>query len=144
MIGIFIALISGALMSLQGVFNTEVTKQSSVWVSASWVQFSALLTCLVIWAVFDRSSFSVLLKVSPKYMMLGGLFGAFITYTVIQSMSALGPAKATMLIVIAQLTISWLVELLGMFGVEKEPFSVRKLLGLLVAVAGVVIFEWEN
>lgn len=144
MIGIFIALISGALMSLQGVFNTEVTKQSSVWVSASWVQFSALLTCLVIWAVFDRSSFSVLLKVSPRYMMLGGLFGAFITYTVIQSMSALGPAKATMLIVIAQLTISWLVELLGMFGVEKEPFSVRKLLGLLVAVAGVVIFEWEN
>ena len=37
MIGIFIALISGALMSVQGVFNTEVTKASSVWVSASWV-----------------------------------------------------------------------------------------------------------
>lgn len=144
MAGIFIALISGALMSLQGVFNTEVTKQSSVWVSASWVQFSALLTCLVIWAAFDRSSFSALLKISPKYMLLGGLFGAFITYTVIQGMSALGPAKATMLIVIAQLTVSWLVELLGMFGLEKGAFSVRKLLGLLVAVAGVVIFEWEN
>lgn len=144
MIGIFIALISGALMSIQGVFNTEVTKQSSVWVSASWVQFSALVTCLAIWAAFDRSSFSALLKVSPKYMMLGGLFGAFITYTVIQSMSALGPAKATMLIVIAQLTVSWLVELMGMFGVDKGTFSVRKLLGLLVAVAGVVIFEWEN
>ena len=30
MIGIFIALISGALMSIQGVFNTEVTKSSSM------------------------------------------------------------------------------------------------------------------
>ena len=39
MIGIFVALLSGALMSIQGVFNTEVTRQSSVWVSASWVQF---------------------------------------------------------------------------------------------------------
>ena len=48
MIGFFIALLSGALMSLQGVFNTEVTKQSSVWVSATWVQFSALLACLAI------------------------------------------------------------------------------------------------
>lgn len=143
MIGIFIALISGALMSLQGVFNTEVTKQSSTWVSASWVQFSALLTCLLIWAMFDRSSFFALLKVNPKYMLLGGVFGAFITYTVIQSMSSLGPAKATMLIVIAQLTISWGVELLGLFGVEKGTFSIRKLLGLLVAIAGVVIFEWE-
>lgn len=143
MIGIFIALISGALMSLQGVFNTEVTKQSSVWVSASWVQFSALLTCLAIWAMFDRNSLLTIGKVSPRYMLLGGIFGAFITYTVIQSMSALGPAKATMLIVIAQLTISWLVELFGMFGMEKGDFSWRKFVGLLVAVAGVVIFEWE-
>lgn len=144
MTGIFIALISGALMSLQGVFNTEVTKQSSMWVSASWVQFSALLTCLAIWAAFDRSSFSALLKVSPKYVMLGGVFGAFITYTVIQSMSALGPAKSTMLIVIAQLTVSWAVELMGAFGVERGEFSWRKLTGLLIAVAGVVLFEWES
>lgn len=144
MIGIFIALISGALMSIQGVFNTEVTKQTSVWVSASWVQFSALVTCLAIWAVFDRNSFLTLGKVSPRYMMLGGLFGAFITYTVIQAMSALGPARATMLIVIAQLTVSWGVELFGIFGMEKGDFSWRKLIGLLVAVAGVVLFEWET
>lgn len=144
MIGIFIALISGALMSIQGVFNTEVTKQSSVWVSASWVQFSALVTCLAIWAIFDRNSFMTLGKVNPRYMMLGGVFGAFITYTVIQSMSALGPAKATMLIVIAQLTVSWGVELLGLFGLEKGDFSWRKLIGLLVAAAGVIVFEWES
>lgn len=144
MTGIFIALISGALMSLQGVFNTEVTKQSSMWVSASWVQFSALATCLVIWAAFDRSSFMALLKVNPKYMMLGGVFGAFITYTVIQSMSVLGPAKATMLIVIAQLTVSWVVELFGMFGLDKSAFSWRKCIGLFIAAAGVILFEWET
>ncbi|MCC8162863.1 MAG: DMT family transporter, partial [Lachnospiraceae bacterium] len=63
MVGIFIALISGALMSIQGVFNTEVTEQSSVWVSASWVQFSALLTCLAIWAAFDRESLMHVVRV---------------------------------------------------------------------------------
>ena len=144
MTGIFIALISGALMSLQGIFNTEVTKQSSMWVSASWVQFSALVTCLVIWAASDRSSFSALVKINPRYVLLGGVFGAFITYTEIQSMSALVPARSTMLIVIAQLTISWGVELLGMFGVEKADFSMRRLMGLLIAVAGVILFEWES
>ena len=143
MIGIFVALLSGALMSIQGVFNTEVTRQSSVWVSASWVQFSALITCLVIWGIFDRKNLMLITRVSPKYMLLGGVIGAFITYTVIQGMAALGPAKATMLIVIAQLTISWLIELCGMFGVEKADFSMRKLMGLLVAIAGVVLFEWE-
>lgn len=144
MVGFLIALLSGALMSLQGVFNTEVTKQSSVWVSASWVQFSALLTCLAIWAMFDRTGLLTIGKVAPRYMLLGGIFGAFITFTVIQSMSSLGPAKATMLIVIAQLTISWLVELFGLFELDKSDFSWRKLIGLLIAVAGVILFEWES
>ncbi len=47
--GFLAALISGALMSIQGVFNTEVTKQSSLWVSTGWVQLSALcsLRCCV-------------------------------------------------------------------------------------------------
>ena len=65
MIGIFVALLSGALMSIQGVFNTEVTRQSSVWVSASWVQFSALITCLVIWGIFDRKNLMLITRVSP-------------------------------------------------------------------------------
>ena len=30
--GFVIALISGALMSIQGVLNTEVTKQTGIWV----------------------------------------------------------------------------------------------------------------
>ncbi len=37
--GFLSALISGALMSIQGVFNTNVTKQTSLWVSTGWVQF---------------------------------------------------------------------------------------------------------
>ena len=144
MAGFLIALVSGALMSIQGVFNTEVTKQSSVWVSASWVQFSALMACLLSWAVFDQSSLMAVFKVTPWYMLLGGVIGAFITYTVIQGISALGPAKATMLIVLAQLTVSWGIELLGLFGAERAEFSLRRLAGLLIAAAGVIIFEWET
>ena len=50
--GIVIALVSGALMSLQGIFNTEVTKQTSIWVSAGCVQFTALITCILFWFFF--------------------------------------------------------------------------------------------
>ena len=47
MTGFFIALLSGALMSVQGVFNTQVTKTTGMWVSNGWVQFSAFAVCLV-------------------------------------------------------------------------------------------------
>ena len=143
MIGFFIALISGALMSVQGVFNTQVTKSSSIWVASAFVQFTALLVCLGAWLVSDRSSFGALFKVEPKYMLLGGTIGAFITYTVIKSMELLGPARAAMLIVVAQLFIAYVIELLGWIGVEKQPFEWKKAIGMAVAVAGIVIFKWE-
>lgn len=142
--GILIALLSGALMSVQGVFNTELTKQTSLWVSTGWVQISAFLVCVAAWLFTGRESVGALMKVENKYILLGGVIGAFITVTVIQSMSSLGPAKAAMLIVIAQLAVAYLIELFGMFGVEKVDFEWRKLLGMAIAIAGIVIFKWEK
>lgn len=142
--GILIALLSGALMSVQGVFNTELTKQTSLWVSTGWVQISAFLVCVAAWLFTGRESVGALMKVENKYILLGGVIGAFITVTVIQSMSSLGPAKAAMLIVIAQLAVAYLIEVFGMFGVEKVDFEWRKLLGMAIAIAGIVIFKWEK
>ena len=143
MSGWIIALISGALMSVQGVFNTQVTQASSIWIASAFVQFSALLVCLAAWACTDRSSLMTVFQVKPKYMLLGGAIGAFITYTVIKSMDLLGPAKAAMLIVIAQLFIAYLIELFGAFGVEREPLVMRKVVGMAVAIVGVILFKWD-
>lgn len=143
MIGFFIAIISGALMSVQGVFNTQVTKASGVWAAAAFVQCSALLVCLGAWALLERGSLMRVFSVEPKYMLLGGVIGAFITYTVIQSMSSLGPAKAAMLIVISQLIVAYLIEVFGLFGMEKTGFSVRKILGMGIAIVGIIIFKWK-
>jgi len=143
MIGIIIALISGAFMSIQGVFNTGVTKGTSLWVSTCWVQFSALVVCLITWFIKDKESFTTLMRVDNKYMLLGGVIGALITVTVIESMDSLGPAKAAMLIVISQLIVAYLIELFGIFGVEKQPFEWRKVFGMIIAIVGVVLFKWE-
>lgn len=143
MVGFFIALLSGALMSIQGVFNTQVTKTAGIWVANAFVQFSALLVCLAAWLFTDRSSFLNLLKVEPKYMLLGGVIGAGITYTVIKGMELLGPAKAVMLIVISQLIVAYLIELFGLFGVEKQPLEIRKVIGMGIAITGIVIFKWK-
>ncbi len=143
MIGFFIALLSGALMSIQGVFNTQVTKTSGIWVANAFVQFAALLVCLGVWLATDRSSFGSLFRVEPKYMLLGGAIGAVITYTVIKGMELLGPAKAVMLIVIAQLIVAYIIELFGWFGTDKQPLEWRKVMGMGIAIAGVVIFKWK-
>ena len=143
MTGFFIALLSGALMSVQGVFNTQVTKTTGMWVSNAWVQLSAFAICLVMWLIMGRDSIATIGEVQPKYMLLGGVIGAGITWTVIKSVDALGPARSALFIVVSQLAVAYLISLSGMFGMEKETFSWRKLIGLLIAAGGIVLFQWK-
>ncbi len=144
--GWIIALLSGTLMSVQGVFNTGVTKQTSTWLASAWVALSGFVVAIVLWACFERNDAQLMsvFRVDNKYMLLGGVLGAFITWSVIKSMAALGPAKAVMLIVIAQLIVAYAIELLGWFGVEKADFEWTKLIGMLLAIAGFIVFKWEN
>jgi transporter family-2 protein len=145
MIAIITAIISGALMSIQGVFNEGVTKQTSVWLSASFVQLTAFLFCICAWFFTGReSSVGALFRVDNKYMLLGGIIGALITYTVIKSMSGLGPAQAVMIIVTSQLLVAYFIELFGLFGVDKVDFQWRKLIGVAVAICGILLFKWEK
>ena len=94
-------------------------------------------------AFTGRGAVSGLWQIEPRYMLTGGVIGAFITYTVIKSFDALGPAKSALLIVVAQILVAYLIEVFGWFGVEKAGFEWRKAIGAAVAIAGIVIFRWE-
>ena len=144
MLGMLLSILSGALMSIQGVFNTGVTKQSSIWVASGFVQFSALLVCVAAWFVTGRQgTVASLFSIDNKYMLLGGAMGAAITYTVIKGVEILGPAKANMFIIVTQLLVAYLIELFGLFGTQKASFDRNKLIGMILLAAGVVVFKWK-
>ena len=145
MIGIIIAILSGAMMSIQGVFNTGVTKQTSIWTTATFVQFTALLVSLAAWLFAGKQApFASLFKIDGKDMLLGGVIGIAITYTVIKSVAMLGPAQSAMIIVTSQLIASYLIELFGLFGTDKVEFAWRKLIALVLVVGGIILFQWSK
>lgn len=140
--GVLAAIISGVLMSLQGVFNTSLSKDTGVWISAAFVQLTAFIVCMAAWFFTGRESgFGEVLAVSDKYRLLGGVMGAFITITVIKSVENLGPAAGITTIVIAQTALAYFIEVFGWFGTEKVPFTWRGVIGVLLAVAGVVLLN---
>ena len=137
------ALISGMLMSVQGVFNTRVTEKAGTWFTNSIVQFTGFLFCLLI-LYFTRDASVSGLKQVNKFYLLGGVLGACITYTVIVAMGNLGPAYAVMLILIAQTISAYLIELFGLFGTERTPFMWSKVIGGAVMLVGIIIFQWKK
>ena len=70
MIGFLIAILSGVCMAVQGVFNTQVTKTTGMWVSNGWVQFTALLVCIAAWFVMGRDSIASIGKGSRNTYFL--------------------------------------------------------------------------
>ena len=58
MAGFLIALLSGALMSVQGVVNTQVTKSTGICVSNGCVLLSAFALCVGVWLATGRESVS--------------------------------------------------------------------------------------
>ena len=115
MAGFIVAIISGALMSLQGVLNTNVTKASSIWVAAGFVQFTALATCIIMWLFNGRPDISGIFQVENKISLL-------------------------VTIVVAQVIVAYIIELMGLFGSKKADFSWLKLLALIIAMGGVFMF----
>lgn len=140
--GIFAAVLSGILMSVQGVCNTSVSKTAGLWTTGVFVSLTAALVCFLVRVTGgNKEDFALLWQVQPRYLLLGGLFGALITGTVVFSIARLGTARAELIIVISQLAAAYGIALTGLFGSEQEPFSLRRLLALLLAAAGVIWYS---
>lgn len=142
MLGIIIAIISGALMSIQGVFNTSLNKQTNLWFANMYIQISAFIVCLIMWLMTNsKGNIRMLLDVKNKYVLLGGVIGAFITVTVVKSISELGTARAIMIIIISQMVVAYLIELFGLFGSKSTRFEMKNLLAIVIIIVGIVIFK---
>lgn len=137
------ALISGVLMSVQGVFNTRVTEKAGLWFTTSIVHFTAFLFCVAV-LLFVRDDKVEGLKMVNKWYLLGGVIGAGITYTVVIATAKLGPSYAVMLILIAQVVTAYTIEWLGWFGTEKVGFVWTKAVGVGVMIVGIIIFQWKK
>lgn len=127
-------------MSVQGVFNTRVMETSNMWAATSWVHISAFAASMSLWFFTGKEALFSVFDVSQKLYLSGGVIGAFITYTVIKGISDLGPTQATMLILLAQLIVAYLIEVFGLFGAEKISFDWIKLIGVALMVSGIIVF----
>ena len=142
MFGFIIAIISGIAMSVQGVFNTKLSDKIGTWETNTIVQGSALVLTLIILFFFGNGNFKEL-KSANKLYLLGGALGVVITFTVILSIKSLGTTVGIGTIIIAQLLAAALIDAFGLFGSEKVPFSFHEILGIVIMIAGIVLFKWK-
>ena len=129
-------------MSIQGVFNTRLTEKIGINESNMIVQGSGFLLTVILFFIFGKGSLNKVLEVNKLYLF-GGVIGAVIIYAVIKGMSALGPAYAVSLILVAQLITAAGIDVLGLFGTQKIPFGWNKIVGVIVMIGGIILFKFK-
>jgi transporter family-2 protein len=71
--------------------------------------------------------------------LLGGVLGAAYVTTVLVTVRTLGAGGVTAATIAGQLSISLVVDQLGILGVERSPITLVKLLGVVFLTLGVVL-----
>lgn len=139
--GVIFGLIAGAIMSVQGVWNTRLGDRIGLFEANTFVQGTAFIFALIVMLIWGNGNIKKLFSVDNKLYLLGGLLGIIITVSVILSMQKLSPAIAISSILISQLLTAAIIDGFGLFDTEKVPFGTNKYIGLVMLVCGIIIFK---
>lgn len=143
MLGVVFSVLAGVLMSIQGVFNTRLSEKIGSWETNTIVQGTGLALTLIILIFFHNGDFKKINEVNKLYL-LGGVIGVFIVFTVMQGIKSLGPTCSIAIILVAQLLSAACIDIFGLFDTKPLCFHYTKIIGVVVMVAGIILFKLKS
>ncbi|MGB9802900.1 DMT family transporter [Desulfofundulus sp.] len=137
LLALAVAALSGVTMAVQGSLNAALGKIIGLLETTFVVHLVGLALVAVLLFGF-RLGDGRLAEFSraPWYYYLGGLLGVLIIYCVVRSIPRVGVAPATTAIILGQVLTASLIDHLGLFGMERLPFTWCRLLGTLLMAGG--------
>jgi bacterial/archaeal transporter family-2 protein len=131
---------AGSLVAMQAPINSKLGKTIGTFPAAS-VSFAIGLAVLVAIALLFGGGFGDLGEVRHLswYYLLGGILGAAYVTTVLLTVRTLGAGGVTAATIAGQLTMSVVLDRLGVLGLAKHGFTAQRLAGIALLAAGVLL-----
>ncbi|WP_313892151.1 DMT family transporter [Psychrobacillus sp.] len=136
--GIIFAILGGAFITFQGVANARISQDIGTWQATSLTQFTGFILALVIVLFVRDGKLQAFKQVKPLYLT-GGAFAAIIIFSNVTAIHEIGVTLTISAILIAQLSLTFLIDSRGWFGVTKLKMKLPQFIGLAMMVVGVVI-----
>jgi transporter family-2 protein len=137
--GVAVALtaVVGGMVALQGPINSGLGKTIGNQ-QAAFFSFATGTIVLAVIAGLAKGGFGQIADaktLAPQYL-IGGLLGACYVSTVLVTVRTLGAGGIVAATIAGQLTVSVIIDQLGILGLDKDPISVSKAIGVLLLAAG--------
>jgi transporter family-2 protein len=127
----------GGLVALQAPINSGLGRAVGTFQGAC-LSFAIGTTLLAGIVVLQGGGFGGLAEARHVhwYFLLGGLLGAAYVSTVLVTVRTLGAGPVTAATISGQLTMSLVIDQFGLLGVQKDPITALKVVGVLLLAAG--------
>jgi bacterial/archaeal transporter family-2 protein len=133
---VLIMALVGGCIALQAPINAGLGKSTGNFAAAT-VSF-AVGTILLAGIVFASGKAGGLSSATDVqwYYLLGGVLGAAYVFSALVLVSEIGAGAVAAATVTGQLTTSVVLDRIGFLGLDREPISLSRVLGVLLLLAG--------
>jgi transporter family-2 protein len=138
--GLLLALIAGSLVGFQNIFNSKVNERAGSWATTTLVLGMGFVASLTMGLLFEGKHLFSLQNMQPWYWISGSI-GVGVVICMVHGIRLLGPTYAVSIVMSSQLGFALLWDSLGWLGLDKVPFTINKLIGVMVIVGGIVVFK---
>jgi bacterial/archaeal transporter family-2 protein len=138
--GIIFAFLGGAFITLQGIANTRISQDIGTWQAATITQFTGFILAFIILMFVRDGKWQGFKQVKPLYLM-GGAFAAIVIFSNVASIQRIGVTLSISAILLAQLTLTFIIDSNGWFGLEKQKMKLPQFIGIGMMIVGVVILR---
>jgi bacterial/archaeal transporter family-2 protein len=139
--GSIFAFLGGAFITVQGVANTRISQDIGTWQTATITQFTGFLVSLLILMFAKDKKWKRLKNVKPLYLT-SGAFAAIIIFSNVASIEYVGVTLSISVLLIAQLSLTFLIDGKGWFGIPKQKMRLPQFVGIAMMIIGVVILRF--
>lgn len=139
--GSLFAFLGGAFITLQGVANTRISQDIGTWQTATITQFTGFLVSLLVMMFVRDKKWKRLKYVKPLYLT-SGAFAAIIIFSNVASIEYVGVTLSISVLLIAQLSLTFLIDGKGWFGIPKQKMRLPQFVGIAMMIVGVVILRF--
>ena len=140
--GVAVALtaVVGGMVALQGPINSGLGKAIGNQ-QAAFCSFATGTVVLAVIAGLAKGGFGQIAEVktlAPQYL-IGGLLGACYVSCVLITVRTLGAGGIVAASIAGQLAMSVIIDQFGLLGLDKDPISVSKAIGVLLLAVGTLL-----
>lgn len=132
--------VAGLAVAIQAPLNAALGRSIDSSVAAAAVSFGVGFVTLVLLAALsgDSAAFGRA-ALASRWLLLGGLLGAFFVWASLWSVPVLGVLTTTAALILGQMVGAMVLDYIGAFGIAARDLSWTRLTAAFLVGAGVIL-----